>query len=310
LACAFFLTSALSPIYAARTKSDWRFDAGLSDANAEDDRSSQAVPEESNPALTFGWQDGAVLGFEMASSCFVGGLGIGARHNPRSFWKGCAQAMLIAGPLMYAGKKMMAYAGYYDGLAYPAQAVHSLGASMRDNIAEGSGLLDRYQYNVGPAQLSFGNSRYNGGRYINVNFMPVPVAGLIYAVIDGHFDARTSLKMGMPVFRGNLKLAEENNGGSLGGLTLGNVILLKDTSSDLRSVVGHEGIHALDYRELSVMEGVFENRFYGKKMKKFTGDLHLKLGADTVALGLQIFGVVPHDYRPYEFIPMALEVKP
>lgn len=181
-------------------------------------------PNRTPPALSVGWQDAAAAGFNMAASCVISGFG--AHYHNQGFYEGCAKG-IFSGTLIYAGQKMAAYAPYYPGLAYGATVIHSLGVSIRDNVAEDLGSLDRYQFNLGPVQISLGKPSVNDGRRLNAYFLPLPFVGLIYALSVGEFDPGLTLKMGVPIVKADLYLADKLNPGyRIEGMTLAGAIVL------------------------------------------------------------------------------------
>ncbi|MBI4370575.1 MAG: hypothetical protein HY547_10150 [Elusimicrobia bacterium] len=255
------------------------------------------------PEITFGMADLAFLGLHMASSCLFGGIGT-ADHG-RRFVDGCLGGA-VAGSLIYAGDKMGAYSPYYLGLAYAAKAVGSLGASMRDNLFLGYGMLDRYQFDIAGVRLSIGKPETNGGRRLDYFFLPSAIAGSMYAVASGaQWDPMWSLKLGTPVYWGNLdELTDGANLESATGFSLPTIVLNENFDGDPSDVLSHEFIHTQQYRQASFMDAVFEGKLYGDMFSKY----HLKIGAEALGTVMLPFAALPHDSRPNEIEPEALEV--
>ncbi len=258
-----------------------------------------------DPYFKLGWEDAAVAGFHVASSCLISGFG--AVSNHKNFGIACLGGA-GAGTLLYAGSKLGTFAGYYAGVGYGAKGITSLGASIRDNLAQGIGPFSRFQYDLAFLRLSIGDAKSNDGMTVNYYVLPAPIISSAYAWGSGaRWDTETSLKLGTPVYRGDVGAIEQNsNNKEAIAFSMPTIIVNENYTGEERDVLGHEFIHTLNYREMSWIDAVFENHVYGDRFSKY----HLKLGGEIGAAAMAPFLLLEHNSRPQEMLPEALQLRP
>lgn len=265
--------------------------------------------------LSFTRHDAAALGINMGLSCAYAGIKTAVRTKDlKQSLEACGQGM-FGGAIIYAGQKMGAYSGAYPGLGWAGQLVNSTGVSIRDNAADGLRPFDRFQYDLGPVRLSIGKSEHNNGRIFNAYILPYSAGSLLKGFISKNdkFDWKRSLQNGVFIF--NSKKMHRDD---VGGVASGNIVFMKNdlTPITYKSVLGHEIIHTMQYREASSFSNLLDTipaiKIKNKKVQPFRflkNRLHLDIGNDfgwgTMFLP---FSRISHDKQPIEYIPVNLQL--
>ncbi len=260
----------------------------------------------SSRPLSFDRDDAIVAGLEVVIGCAIGGV----PHFPH--WsqaaRQCAKGAL-GGIFVYGGEKAASYAST-PGMGWAAQILVNGGASMRENAARDKELLEEINYTLGPFSVRFGDKP---NWYIHPLGFAAAVAEVF--VTESSFNLEASLLGGTPVFEYTDNSNNKHNSSHILANTIfinktdyGNGRLLPDRT--LRSIYGHEAVHAVQYRSSGTAE-IALRTITIPSYATFSDKTHLVLGADIGQGGFWLLSFpLAHENRPVEFVPERLTDNP
>lgn len=179
---------------------------------------------------------------------------------------------------------------------------------MRENAAQGKGMLDEIGYTIGPMHLRIGDD-FQG--YLHPGFF----LGMGYGLAAGSFDSTATLLSGTAVFE--IKKRVRVNGTDSAGTsaTIGNVVFIDKTPQGLQNpsmenmqrIYGHEQVHAAQYRSFGTLELALRQ---SESYRTYSDQSHLVHGADVLGFGLFMLSYpLDHNDKPIELVSERLEEK-
>jgi hypothetical protein len=268
-------------------------------------------------AFRFQKDDGIVLGANAVIGCAVGAIPSVVQGNKvKKILTDCSQGAL-GGALIYSGEKAASLSST-PGIGWLGHGLTSLGASIRENVAVGDGMLDRISYNLGPVKFTHGKKNARKDKNFNWHILPGSLIGIITNLANGHeFNANASLYTGNPVF-------ESDSGTKNEGYALGNVTTIRRhfdykrndgrgyskfhiPESKKTNTFNHEQVHANQYREFGSLEiALRQSEIYSS----LSDTAHLALGPDLAVVSLFYLSTpLKERQKPMELVPYGLVKK-
>lgn len=181
--------------------------------------------------------------------------GVGSKIHGNGFWHGFRHGCL-AGNMMYAGKYAMYNWPDKPLVPLAGKALHSLGVSIRDNVALGKKPSAEYSIDLGPVNLRYSRDE----RDFSYKLLPSSLIGIPYSISrHGKLDLEDTLNTATLVFHTD---RDDYIDSFYSGTAPGTTIVLNKQGEE--RIFGHELIHTAQNRELSIFDRAFSNKLEKK----------------------------------------------